>query len=89
MYNKKNINAILLKPKILLQRGLKAIVNNARKICGNKPLGINILYAINEYDRVIKDACEAGVDVIITGAGLPTNMPEFTADYPHIALSLI
>lgn len=68
------------------KEGLDAIVKNARKICGDKPLGVNILYAINDYERVIKDACEAGVDIIITGAGLPTNMPEFTADYPDVAL---
>jgi nitronate monooxygenase len=66
--------------------GLKAIVKNARKICGDKPLAANILYAINDYGRVVKDACEAGVDIIITGAGLPTNMPEFTEGYPDIAL---
>ena len=66
--------------------GLKAIVKNARKICGDKPLAANILYAINDYGRVVKDACEAGIDIIITGAGLPTNMPEFTEGYPDIAL---
>lgn len=66
--------------------GFKAIVDNARKICGDKPLAANILYAINDYGRVVQDACEAGIDIIITGAGLPTNMPEFTADYPNVAL---
>lgn len=86
-YSKKNINARPFDAENFYSKeGLRAIVKNARKICGNKPLGVNILYAINEYDRVIKDACEAGVDVIITGAGLPTNMPEFTADYPDVAL---
>ena len=68
------------------KEGLNAIINNARKICGNKPLAANILYAINDYGRVVKDACEAGIDIIITGAGLPTNMPEFTEDYPDVAL---
>ena len=86
-YSKKNINARPFDAQNFYSKeALGAIVKNARKICGNKPLGVNILYAINDYDRVIKDACEAGVDVIITGAGLPTNMPEFTADYPHVAL---
>jgi nitronate monooxygenase len=66
--------------------GLKKIFENARKICGNKPLACNVLYAINDYGRVVKDACEAGADIIITGAGLPTNMPEFTTDYPDVAL---
>lgn len=68
------------------KEGLNAIITNARKICGNKPLAANILYAINDYGRVVRDACEAGVDIIITGAGLPTNMPEFTEDYPDVAL---
>jgi len=65
---------------------LKEIVLNARKICGDKPLAANILYAMNDYGRVVKDACEAGVNIIITGAGLPTNMPEFTEGYPDVAL---
>ena len=68
------------------KEGLNAIVQNARKICGDKPLAANVLYAINDYGRVVTDACEAGVNMIITGAGLPTNMPEFTADYPDVAL---
>jgi nitronate monooxygenase len=68
------------------KEGFTAIVKNARKICGDKPLAANILYAINDYGRVVADACEAGIDIIITGAGLPTNMPEFTADYPNVAL---
>lgn len=67
------------------KRALEEIFKNARKICGNLPLGANVLYAINDYGRVVRDACEAGADIIITGAGLPTNMPEFTADFPDVA----
>ena len=62
------------------------IFENAREICGDKPLACNILYAINDYGRVVKDACEAGADIIITGAGIPTNMPEFTQEFPDVAL---
>ena len=65
---------------------LNEIITNARKICGDAPLGCNILYAINDYGRVVRDACEAGVNIIITGAGIPTNMPEFTKDFPDVAL---
>ncbi len=68
------------------REGLQAIYDNARKLCGDKPLGVNILYAINDYGRVVRDACEMGFDIIITGAGLPTNMPEFTEGYPDVAL---
>lgn len=62
------------------------IVKNARKVCGDAPLGCNILYACNDYGRIVEDACEAGVNIIITGAGIPTNMPEFTKNYPDVAL---
>lgn len=68
------------------KEALCKIVENARKICGDSPLACNVLYAINDYGRVVKDACDAGVNMIITGAGLPTNMPEFTKDYPDVAL---
>lgn len=68
------------------KEGFDAIIKNARKICGDKPLAANILYAINDYGRVVQDACESGIDIIITGAGLPTNMPEFTEGYPDVAL---
>lgn len=68
------------------KEALFEIVKNAKEIADGKPIGVNILYAINDYARVVKDACEAGVDVIITGAGLPTNMPEFTEGYPDVAL---
>ncbi|QOP40963.1 nitronate monooxygenase [Sulfurimonas marina] len=68
------------------KEGLTALVASAREICGDKPLAANILYAINDYGRVVRDACEAGIDIIITGAGLPTNMPEFTEGYPDVAL---
>lgn len=68
------------------KRALFKIFENARKICGDAPLGANVLYAINDYGRVVTDACEAGANIIITGAGLPTNMPEFTKDFSDVAL---
>ena len=63
-----------------------AMVKDAREICGDKPLAVNVLYATNDYGRVVKDACDGGADIIITGAGLPVNMPSFTTDYPDVAL---
>ncbi|MCH9741511.1 MAG: nitronate monooxygenase family protein, partial [Epsilonproteobacteria bacterium] len=65
---------------------LKKIFDNAREICGDRPLACNILYAQSEYDRVVRDACEAGANMIITGAGLPLTMPEAAKDYPDVAL---
>ena len=76
----------LLEKEFYNTQALFKIFENARKICGNAPLGCNVLYAINDYGRVVRDACEAGADIIITGAGLPMDMPEYTKDFPDVAL---
>ena len=67
-------------------KALQKIFDNAREICGDKPLAANILYAQTEYDRVVQDACKAGANIIITGAGLPLTMPEAAKAYPDVAL---
>lgn len=68
------------------RKGLQALIDNARKICKDAPLGCNILCASNDYSRIVRDACEVGFNVIVSGAGLPTNLPEFTIDFPDVAL---
>ena len=91
-YNNKEYSKKLVSDRPLSEtnfyskEGFDAIIKSARKICGDKPLAANILYAINDYGRVVTDACESGINIIITGAGLPTNMPEFTEGYPDVAL---
>jgi nitronate monooxygenase len=67
-------------------KALKVIFDNARKICGEAPLACNVLYASVNYDQIVQDACEAGADIIITGAGLPLTMPEAAKEYPDVAL---
>ena len=86
-YSKKLVsNRPLSEANFYSPEALHKIFENAREICGDKPLAANILYAMSDYGRVVKDACEAGANIIITGAGLPTNMPEFTEGYPDVAL---
>lgn len=68
------------------KEALFKIFENARAICGDKPLACNVLYAINDYNRVVRDSCEAGANIIITGAGLPLTMPEAAKDFPDVAL---
>jgi len=86
-YSHKNIqNKPYSEENFYSRDGLFAIIENARKICGDAPLAVNALYASNDYGRIVRDACEAGANIIITGAGIPTNMPEFTKDFPDVAL---
>ena len=86
-YSTKDINSRSLHAENFYStKGLNAIINDAREIANGNPIAVNILYASNDYERIVRDACAAGIDIIITGAGLPTNMPEFTEDYPDVAL---
>jgi len=68
------------------KEALQEIFDNARKICGNKPLAVNIMHALTGYKENVVDACEVGADIIVCGAGLPLDLPKLTANYPDVAL---
>ncbi len=60
---------------------LKQILRSALEIAdGRGAVGVNILCAINDYERVVRDSVEAGAQLIISGAGLPLSLPEYVGD---------
>lgn len=66
-----------------LAANLKAIHEEfakARKIAPEGVLGFNIMVATKEYGQYVKEAVKAGANVIISGAGLPVDMPKFVAE---------
>jgi nitronate monooxygenase len=65
---------------------LTKIIQNAKNIADNNPIAVNILYACNNYGEMVKDSIEAGANIIITGAGLPINMPQFVKEEDDVAL---
>ncbi|MEK6775386.1 MAG: nitronate monooxygenase [bacterium] len=63
------------------RESLIRIVHRAREIAGgNGAVGVNILYCITDYARVVRDAIDAGADLIISGAGIPLRLPEYAGD---------
>lgn len=68
------------------QLALRDAVQEARKTAPQGVLAVNAMVALTDYDLHIKASCESGVDVLITGAGLPLKLPELTRDYPDVAL---
>ncbi|MDR1013247.1 MAG: nitronate monooxygenase [Lactobacillales bacterium] len=48
----------------------------AKKIAKGGIVGFNVMVAQFGYEKIIKRCVEVGADVIISGAGLPVNLPE-------------
>lgn len=57
-------------------RALKAHISKAKENAKNGVIGVNLMVAMNYYEDHAKAAIEAGVDLIISGAGLPMSLPK-------------
>lgn len=62
-------------------QGLRTLLQNARALT-TRPIGVNIMCALSDYDELVRAAVDENVDVIISGAGLPMHLPELTGDAP-------
>ena len=60
---------------------LQRILKDALRIAGGHgAVGVNILCAINEDERVVRESVDAGAQLIISGAGLPLALPDYVGD---------
>lgn len=63
-----------------VQANLRAInkeYQKARKIAPDGIIGFNIMVAMKHYEAYVRAAVDAGADMIVSGAGLPTDLPEY------------
>ena len=64
-----------------LKANLRAIgkeIKMAREIAGeDKILGVNIMVALNHYKEIVKECVKNKIDLIISGAGIPKELPEY------------
>ena len=64
-----------------LEANLKAIekeIKMAREIAGeDKILGVNIMVAMNHYKEIATECVKNKIDLIISGAGIPKELPEY------------
>lgn len=63
------------------QANLRAIgkeIKKAREIAGeDKILGVNIMVALKNYSDIVRECVKQKIDLIISGAGIPKNLPEY------------
>lgn len=61
-------------------RALKEHIKIAKEKTKNGVLGVNIMVVTKDYEDYVKTAIEAGIDLIISGAGMPTALPKIVKD---------
>lgn len=59
-------------------RAIESEMRKAREISPDGIIGYNVMTALKEHAAHVKAAIKAGADIIISGAGLPTELPALT-----------
>jgi len=65
---------------------LRDEIAKAYSIAPDGVIGTNCMVAVTNYETMVRTSCEAGAKLIVSGAGLPLNLPELTADFPEVAI---
>ena len=61
----------------------KALIKEISEIRRTNPdgiLGVNLMHAINDYDKYASFLATQDIDFIVSGAGLPVDLPEYIKD---------
>lgn len=59
------------------KRALRKEIQKAKKSAPNGIIGVNLMVAMQNYAEFCKVAVEERIDLIISGAGLPLDLPDF------------
>lgn len=59
-------------------RSLISEIKKVREYTSNGLLGVNLMVALEDYDKMVEAAIVGGADVIISGAGIPLHLPSLT-----------
>ena len=62
--------------KLCNLRAIEKHVRRAKEQARDGLVGVNVMVALKDYAQHVRAAVKAGVDVVISGAGLPVNLPE-------------
>lgn len=58
------------------ERAMRSEIRKARELSPLGIIAVNIMVAMNNYKETVKVAIEEKIDLIISGAGLPTELPK-------------
>jgi nitronate monooxygenase len=62
-------------------------IRAAREIAGpDGYIAVNVMRALSNYAEMVVQACKSGANAIVSGAGLPLDLPDLTEPWPEVAL---
>lgn len=62
-------------------RAIGKEIKKARAIAGeDKILGVNVMVALKNYGEIVKECVKQKIDLIISGAGIPKDLPEYVKE---------
>lgn len=65
-------------PKEANIRAIGKEIKLAREIAGeDKIIAMNVMVAMRQYDEIVEECVKQGIDLIISGAGIPKELPKF------------
>ena len=68
-------------PMIANLRAIGKEIKKARAIAGeDKILGVNVMVALKNYAEIVKECVKQKIDLIISGAGIPKDLPEYVKE---------
>ena len=62
------------------KRAIHKEMDKARKISPEGVIGFNLMVAMNDYETYVREVIAAGADFIVSGAGLPVDLPAYIKD---------
>ncbi|MBR4400095.1 MAG: nitronate monooxygenase [Synergistes sp.] len=65
---------------------LARFIKQAKEVSRGGIIAVNCMCALSNYEDLVRTSCEAGADIIISGAGLPLKLPQLAEGFPKTAL---
>ena len=65
---------------------LARYIKEAKEASNGGVIAVNCMCALSDYEQLVRTSCEAGADIIISGAGLPLKLPQLAEGHPDTAL---
>lgn len=71
------------------KRALRREIRKAKTLSKGGIIGVNLLCAMNNYDDMVEISVEENADLIISGAGLPTDLPKLLINSKTKAVPIV